>query len=145
MSIPHHCRFGCAGSKSGSDGGFWTGSDIQIWRSEWVCNNNMRWTQNHNLRKSHNLIELGPDLVPGPHDWILFSFFPPRVFDQYIKTLYIFTEAIGMGRWPRQLSRGGVYSVVSHLLDVQGIGRYIQGLDQTLLYLNGNIFVKWFP
>jgi hypothetical protein len=33
MCTLHHCRFGCASSKSGSEGGSWTGSDLKIWDS----------------------------------------------------------------------------------------------------------------
>ena len=31
MSTPHHCRYATVGSKSDSEGGFWTDSDIQMW------------------------------------------------------------------------------------------------------------------
>ena len=34
MSTTHHCRYATVGSKSGSEVGFWIGSDIQIWGSE---------------------------------------------------------------------------------------------------------------
>ena len=33
MSTPHHCRYATVGSKSDSEVGFWTGSDVQIWDS----------------------------------------------------------------------------------------------------------------
>ena len=33
MSTPHHCRYATVGSKSGSEVGFWTSSDVQIWGS----------------------------------------------------------------------------------------------------------------
>ena len=34
---PHHCQFGCAGSKSNSKGGFWTDTDCEIWGSASTC------------------------------------------------------------------------------------------------------------
>ena len=33
IAYPHYCRYGCVGSKSDSDGVFWTGSIILIWGS----------------------------------------------------------------------------------------------------------------
>ena len=33
MSTPHHCRYATVGSKSDSEGGFWTDSDVQMWGS----------------------------------------------------------------------------------------------------------------
>ena len=34
IAYPHHCRYGCAGSKSDSDGVFWTSSEVLFWRSD---------------------------------------------------------------------------------------------------------------
>ena len=34
MSTPHHYRYATVGSKSDSEVGFWTSSDVQIWGSE---------------------------------------------------------------------------------------------------------------
>ena len=36
MSTPHHCQYATVGSKSGSEGGFWTDSDVQVWGSVYL-------------------------------------------------------------------------------------------------------------
>ena len=36
IADPHHCRYGCAGSKYDSDGVFWTGSEVLLRSSEFL-------------------------------------------------------------------------------------------------------------